>query len=401
MGLFAKLKQKWDNWYYRDFEDEPGDWDEEEIDDEKVSPETRAAYFKDVDTRTVYVLENMGQMAEAAEKMEQCQGEYNAVTDLLTDMEEIEALPKDVRVVIMELAQTIENLEKERRQVYMDSGKLSEARIKLIERYEDEVPNGIRKIKEAEDYRKLVKMDMRKMEAERNSCRYQMREAMGIVANSRGIAMICGGAMILAIILLVVLHIVYQMDVTLGYLLIGGAGALTLTVLFVRYQDALRDIRRLEKVRDKTISLQNTVKIRYINNTNLLSYLYMKYGVDSAAELEADWETYMDEINARAKDEKLKEDLEYYYNKLTKMLKDMNIRDPEIWTRQTQALIDPREMVEVRHALIGRRQKLRERLEYNREIAEKAQKKIKDLAKAYPQYSKEIAGIVKRYEGAG
>ncbi|MBR6850982.1 MAG: hypothetical protein IKM88_12150, partial [Lachnospiraceae bacterium] len=74
MGLFAKLKQKWDNWYYRDFEDEPGDWDEEEIDDEKVSPETRAAYFKDVDTRTVYVLENMGQMAEAAEKMEQCQG---------------------------------------------------------------------------------------------------------------------------------------------------------------------------------------------------------------------------------------------------------------------------------------------------------------------------------------
>ena len=109
----------------------------------------------------------------------------------------------------------------------------------------------------------------------------------------------------------------------------------------------------------------------------------------------------MDEINARAKDEKLKEDLEYYYNKLTKMLKDMNIRDPEILTRQTQALIDPREMVEVRHALIGRRQKLRERLEYNREIAEKAQKKIKDLAKAYPQYSQEIAGIVKRYEGAG
>ncbi|MBP3297445.1 MAG: hypothetical protein J6M27_12775 [Lachnospiraceae bacterium] len=353
-----------------------------------------------MDTRTVYVLENMGQMAEAAEKMEQCQGEYNAVTDLLTDMEEIEALPKDVRVVIMELAQTIENLEKERRQVYMDSGRLSEARIKLLERYEDEVPNGIKKIREAEDYRKLVKMDMRKMEAERNSCRYQMREAVGIVANSRGIAMICAGAMILAIILLVILQIVYRMDVTLGYLLIGGAGALTLTVLFVRYQDALRDIRRLEKVRDKTISLQNTVKIRYINNTNLLSYLYMKYGVDSAAELEADWETYMDEINARAKDEKLKEDLEYYYNKLTKMLKDMNIRDPEIWTRQTKALIDPREMVEVRHALIGRRQKLRERLEYNREIAEKAQKKIKDLATAYPQYSQEIAGIVKRYEGA-
>ena len=82
------------------------------------------------------------------------------------------------------------------------------------------------------------------------------------------------------------------------------------------------------------------------------------------------------------------------------MLKNLNVKDPEIWTRQTQALIDPREMVEVRHALIGRRQKLREQLEYNREIAETAQKKIKDLAKAFPQYSQEIAGIVKRYQGA-
>ena len=228
-----------------------------------------------------------------------------------------------------------------------------------------------------------------------------MREAVSTVSNSRGVAVICAVAMVLSIVLLVVLQMAYRMDVTWGYLLIGGAGALTLTVLFVRYQDAVRDIRRLEKVRNKTISLQNTVKIRYINNTNLLSYLYMKYSVDSADELEADWETYINEMNARAKDEKLKEELEYYYNKLTGTLKDLNIRDPEIWTRQTQALLDPREMVEVRHALIIRRQKLRERLEYNREIAEKAQKKIKDLAQAYPQYSQEIASIVKRYEGAG
>ncbi|MBR1471702.1 MAG: hypothetical protein IJ600_08685 [Lachnospiraceae bacterium] len=401
MGLFAKLKQKWENWYYRDFEDEPGDWEEIEPTTENVSPEARAAYFKDVDTRTVYVLENMGQMAEAAEKMEQCQGEYNAVTDLLTDMEEIEALPKDVRVQIMDLAGKIESLEKERRQVYLESGHLAETRVKLLERYEDEVPDGIKKIREAEEYRRLVKMDMKKMEAERNSCRYQMREAVSTVSNSRGVAVICAVAMVLSIVLLVVLQMAYRMDVTWGYLLIGGAGALTLTVLFVRYQDAVRDIRRLEKVRNKTISLQNTVKIRYINNTNLLSYLYMKYSVDSADELEADWETYINEMNARAKDEKLKEELEYYYNKLTGTLKDLNIRDPEIWTRQTQALLDPREMVEVRHALIIRRQKLRERLEYNREIAEKAQKKIKDLAQAYPQYSQEIASIVKRYEGAG
>ena len=61
-------------------------------------------------------------------------------------------------------------------------------------------------------------------------------------------------------------------------------------------------------------------------------------------------------------------------------------------------MLDPREMVEVRHALIARRQKLREQLEYNKGIAEEEGKRIKDMARAYPQYSDEIANIVKRYE---
>ena len=38
MGLFAKLKQKWENWYYRDFEDEPEDWDDEALIEDKISP---------------------------------------------------------------------------------------------------------------------------------------------------------------------------------------------------------------------------------------------------------------------------------------------------------------------------------------------------------------------------
>ena len=45
-----------------------------------------------------------------------------------------------------------------------------------------------------------------------------------------------------------------------------------------------------------------------------------------------------------------------------------------------------------------RRQKLREQLEYNKSIAEEEGKRIKDMARAYPQYSDEIANIVKRYE---
>ena len=44
-----------------------------------------------------------------------------------------------------------------------------------------------------------------------------------------------------------------------------------------KYQDAAKEIKKLTKARDKIIVLHNTVKIRYVNNTNLLSYMYTKY----------------------------------------------------------------------------------------------------------------------------
>ncbi|MCR4642422.1 MAG: hypothetical protein K5697_10390 [Lachnospiraceae bacterium] len=398
MGLFRKLREKWENWYYRDLEDEE-EWDGEELEEDPSAAELGERYFSDAVTRTVYVMEAQGQMREGAERAEQYQTEYDAVNSLLMDMEDLEDLPPDRRSQIMEQAGKIEKLEKERRQVFAAAGQLEEHRVNLLERYEDDVPGGIRKIREAEDYRKLVRMDLRKMEAEKASNRYQLREAVMTVQNSRGIAIICAVAMVLAIGILLMLQQMYGMDVSWGYLLICGAGAITLTVLFVRYQDAAREIKRLEKLRDKMIGLHNTVKIRYVNNTNLLSYMYTKYEVESSGELEEDWQRYMDVVNARQKDEQLKEDLEYYYERLTDSLRDNGIRDPEIWTRQARALVDPREMVEVRHALIGRRGKLREQLEYNRAVAEHAKHRIKELAAAFPQYSKEIAGIVERYEG--
>ena len=398
MGLFRKLRNKWKNWYYRDLEDEE-EWDGEELEEDRAASELGERYFSDADTRTVYVLEALGQMREGAEKAEQFQNEYDAVNSLLMDMEDLEDLPSDRRAMIIEQAAKIEKLEKERRQVFAAAGQLEEHRVNLLERYEDDVPRGIRRIREAEDYRKLVKMDLRKMEAEKASNRYQLREAVMTVQNSRGVAIICAVAMVIAIGILLMLQQMYGMEVSWGYLLICGAGAIALTVLFVRYQDAAKEIKRLEKLRDRMIGLHNTVKIRYVNNTNLLSYMYTKYEVESSAELEDDWQRYMDVVGARQKDEKLKEDLEYYYERLTDCLEENGIRDPEIWTRQCRALVDPREMVEVRHALIGRRGKLREQLEYNRAVAAHAKQRIKDLAAAYPQYSKEIAGIVERCEG--
>ncbi|MBR1692022.1 MAG: hypothetical protein IJ711_04530, partial [Lachnospiraceae bacterium] len=74
------------------------------------------------------------------------------------------------------------------------------------------------------------------------------------------------------------------------------------------------------------------------------------------------------------------------------------LHDPLIWTRQAEAILDSREMVEVRHNLITRRQKLRRQMDYNQQLAQNAQEEVKQLAGLYPQYAPEIMEMVERYE---
>ena len=70
-----------------------------------------------------------------------------------------------------------------------------------------------------------------------------------------------------------------------------------------------------------------------------------------------------------------------------------------IWLYQTQALLDKKEMIEIRHNLIIRRQSLRRRMDYNKEVvAGKAKAEVKDLVENYPKYAKEILGIVAEYD---
>ena len=404
MSLVRFIKEKWNKWYYHDLDDgdDELEWElDTEIDwNEKDDKHKSRVDYNDEDQRTVYVLECLGQMAEAAEKMEVCDSEYNAVTSLLMDMEEIESLSDASKKEIADCAKKIENLEKERRSNYSQTELLPDSIIDVIEKNRDQIPSAIEKLNEQEKYRKLIKHDLKKLNSEKNALHIRRNNLTSTISNSRGIAVICGVSILVCMILLFVLDYKFDMDVSIGYILTGAIGAITLTFIYLRYLDANKELGGLSKSMNKLISIHNTVKIRYINNTNLLQYMYNKYDVDSAEELEKRWNTYKEEENARHKDDTIRGELEYYYDKLSDILKRNSIKDADIWTSQTKALYDKKEMVEVRHTLIGRRQKLREQLEYNRKIATDAKDCIANLAKKYPQYSQQISSIVSQYEGA-
>ena len=123
----------------------------------------------------------------------------------------------------------------------------------------------------------------------------------------------------------------------------------------------------LGKKINKATTLLNRVKIKYINNRSLLDYDRAKFQVKDSAEFEKIWQEY---VRAKEYERKFQENtkqLQLVQDQLLELLRDNHVVTPDIWLSQTLAIIDPKEMVEVRHALNIRRQKLRERMAENDE----------------------------------
>ena len=80
------------------------------------------------------------------------------------------------------------------------------------------------------------------------------------------------------------------------------------------------------------------------------------------------------------------------------LLSDLPINDPLSWAHMPEAIIDKNEMVEVRHEMIGRRQKLRDQIEENTKNAQAIKDEIKEMIKRYPKYSVEIMSMLDDFE---
>lgn len=393
MGLIQKFLQWQKKKFHikKTYEENEEEWSDTNLSREYIN-------FHDKKQRQDYVSSCLERLAEASNKIDELSGEYNVVTAYLQDTEEIDALPKEIRVQIDYDAKKIVTAQRDRKCYLDNENRMPDDKYERLERMEDEVPDGIKKLKKEEEYQVLVKKDLSRLDSEKYAYLYRLEEVTNAIANLKGMTGICLGALAVCIVMLLIMQFGFEMDTTIGYLIVVAAAAITLTVLFVKYSDAVKEETTVETCIAKIITLQNKVKIRYVNNKHLLDYLYLKYGVGKASELEELWNKYSEEKNERKKFEKAEEDLAFYKKSLVKNLAKYRIKDPEIWIKQAAALVDPKEMVEIRHELIGRRQALRKQMENNRDIATKAQEEVRDLSNTYPQYTMEIMEMVAVYE---
>ena len=125
-----------------------------------------------------------------------------------------------------------------------------------------------------------------------------------------------------------------------------------------------------------------------------MDYAREKYHVKNAYEFNYYWEQYLNEVREREKFQQANEDLAYFSEKLVRLLNRYRLYDAGVWVNQASALLDKKEMVEVKHNLIVRRQKLRSRIESNAENIKNRREEIDRILRREKIDSPQIRQII-------
>ncbi len=369
-----------------------------EYEEEEVVYDRQGIDFHDQTQRTRYIAECLEQMSEGSRELDLLKGEYDKVTSYLKDMEEIEALPNSQRAEINSLARKLVEYEEDIEKFRSRKSPLSDEQFASLRRREKDIPGGLASIKENERMAVLIKKDLKRLDGERKALAFRNNELEETMENMRGMAIIFTTAAAGLLIILAIMQFALGMNVYIGYFLCIATAAIALTVVCVKYIDADHELSKSSGSMGKLIQLQNTVKIRYVNNRNLLSYLYMKFECKNGKELEQLWEMYTQEAEDRRQFNENSAGAVMVKEDLIRLLAKYHIASPARWVDQIPALLDKREMVELRHGYILRRQSLREQIDYNDNLARSAKDEITDVAKSYPMYAQEILEMTKEFE---
>ena len=349
--------------------------------------------------RREYIGSCLQQMEEASRQLDALEVEYADVTSHLRDMEEIDSLPPEQRAEVTDCAQRIIESQEQQEKFVKRKSKMSDEDFEHMERLQAQAQIGAEKLLEAENFQKKIKNDLKRLDSEHQAYLFREEELEKTIESSKTLTIVIGVTLCLIIIFLLILQLGLKLNVTYGFMISILLSAIVITVLYVQSTGAVVELKSVKKSISRLIMLQNSVKIRYVNNTNLIDYLCMKYRVMNSAELSGMYDKYLKEKKEREKYEDSRRSLDANQKDLIYILRHYRVKDPDIWVHQVEALISHNEEVEIRHSLNVQRQSLRKRMEYNRNIvAGNAKREIEDTAKLYPQYAQEILDMVSRYE---
>ena len=344
-----------------------------------------------------FVRENCEAIAENERQIAEAKKEYEKVTSYLMDIQRIDMASDAERKEIDDVCKSILTLTSERKKYKNRNLTISDAQMGKFEPFEDELVDEIKKMYNAESYQTAIESDISNLKKEKENLYSQKKEVVNKQNAIKGMTKILALLIISLIVLLIVIFYALKADMTLPYLGVVFLAAVSAAALIFESQKNRRDVILIEKKINRAVTLLNKVKIKYINNINVLDYNCNKFGVKNAKDFEQKWNEY---CKMREYEKKFRENTEMLNannENLVIMLKDVGVVDTDIWLSRCVAIVDPKEMVEIRHELNQRRQMLRERIENNEQLKENIIKQLDYVINESPQIRDELIQIVKDF----
>ncbi len=344
-----------------------------------------------------YIKENCEIIADNYRQKEEAKAEYQAVTSYLTDMQMIELIPSQERGTLEEAATSIINLSKERGKLQKKSSLLPDKQYHLFEQCEQQLPKEMKTIRESEEYQSAIEQDLNHLEKARKKLNHEQEDIIGKQSFLKGIAITISAVVIVLFALFMWLSDSSDADYTLPFILTVVMAMCFVYYIVMESRRNVADINLVQAKLKRQVLLVNKVKIKAVNNLNYLEYSYNKYMVDNFEQLSLLWAEYIKIKEEEKKYQKNTDALDFYNTQLINELRKYGVSDAEIWIYQPTAILDNKEMVEVRHRLNVRRQKLRDRIESNQKQREEALKEIDNTIKNYPDCRGEAEKLLWRY----
>lgn len=304
------------------------------------------------------------QMIDISREIDDVRQEYDQVTAYLNDIQIVEGLQGEQRKQLEEVATHITKLIKARNDYLNAEHKISDETFNQMEEMEAEIPNVIRRLKVNEADLETVKHDLNYLAAEKvewSVIRQEREEEIALLRkHSMTLLFGFGGVAIMTAILSMMME--WGM---LPVFIVALITTLAAAYVVLRMQECKKDIKQSDVNQNYIISLENRIKIKYVNAKNAVDYTCNRYHVKNSKELTFNYEQYIDICKERERFKQTNEELEYYKTRLVRILRGINLYDAKIWLNYANAIVDNHEMVELKHEYFTRRQFLRSQINYN------------------------------------
>lgn len=323
--------------------------------------------------------------------------EYDEVNRFLQDAQIIDSLPEEPKEELIEVAKHLLDLRKDISNLKRKRTELTEFEFGIMERYEDVLPAEIKRLKREEEYELAIKSDLRKLAGEKAVLKHECEVELGKKSFLSKLGMISGIVIGLLLVMYLILYIVFDTFADIAFLLTIIGGVFIAFYIFIETDKNAKALKLNAAKENKLISLTNIVKIKYVNQKASLDFSHDKYAVNNVMELEYRYNQYSAYKADEMKRKKASSTYEFYNNKYKEILAEYRIHDAEVWSYQADAIVDRKEMVEIRHKLNERRQKIREKLEQNANIITASGIRLTEIGGKSPELSVMVNGMMELY----